>query len=124
MPCIRRQFLLEYCSCLSDALFHHFCFPEKRTSLLQTFNLLIFLVSLFLILIGLFCNIISCTCQIFQLLFTLIWLSLVDFATSYIFTTFASNSFKSLNKIPLQLELLSPSAKRYPASALELPEHS
>ena len=46
------------------------------------------------------------------------------FATSYIFTTFSSNSFKQLNKISQQFELLRPSEKMFRASTFQLSEHS
>ena len=44
------------------------------------------------------------------------------FETSYIFTIFASNSFKQLNKILQQLESWSPSSKMSPATVLQPPE--
>ena len=125
MPCIRRQFPLDYCSCLSICCsILPFLFPRKDTRSCK-----------YLICSSFFFLSSSNSSNFFVMQSTelakssscfspLIWLSLVKFATSYIFTTFVSNSFKQLNKISLQLELLIPSAKTSPASASELPEHS
>ena len=60
-PCIRRQFLLGQCSCLSICCYISPFLFSRKDMLLQTSSLF----SFFLILIKLFHNVINWTCQIF-----------------------------------------------------------